>query len=336
MSIRRSGSVNSRGLRTLTSPVKRMVDLDGEQESTDIHEQSRAILSLQSTVTELQQQIATHTFFEVEELRGELITSEQLFGESQRDNEQKHTTIEHQKQYVKQLESVLEIHLGVSWRVRDRYPIATVILAHPSTQIDHNVPTPLLNASTGFAASTPLPKPALHALRHSVSFSSKRALGTGTAAQKHARRSSAMEWGTLMKVNEEVAPPTPHTLDNTPTGAMRRLEGKPDTRLGVSLIDTPRTTRTMLSVPALSTAVTTPVRPEGQAEKGSQQLDEVAKMIAALPSLIQVSAAGREAQRVATIKGIVDSAERRADEREARLRAMLAAVQREDGRSTAV
>ncbi|WVR09764.1 hypothetical protein IAU60_006840 [Kwoniella sp. DSM 27419] len=185
---------------SLSSPNK-----DSTDETTalkrSLESSNRVNQSLRTRIAELEQHVEHATGPEVERLAKELSTLEDLFAQTQRDNETKHAEAERQKVYVKALEDLLAANLGDDWRSSNH-------LFPPSSSV------PLVTPST------PLPKPrtpAAHTLRHSVSFSSNRPL-----VHKHRRASSVMDLrlAGLQSVKEDDV-----GMDDTPTGAMRRLNG---------------------------------------------------------------------------------------------------------------
>jgi hypothetical protein len=112
-------------------------------------------------------------------------------------------------------------------------------------QVDNDIPSveSIASANPIFDASTPLPKPTEH-LRHStsVTFSNKRSSCLVT------RRTSAMNWSAMTKVKE-----ADYELDNTPTGALKRLTGS----VNVEPTNVPATIACM-NAPSLSRPVREP------------------------------------------------------------------------------
>ncbi|ORY27688.1 hypothetical protein BCR39DRAFT_537984 [Naematelia encephala] len=197
MSLHRSTSRASYQL-TSTSPTKR---LSSQPNNFGVGTTSATTLpsdmqdTCHDTLLQLEQEIA--------DLRRELGTAEDLLARSQKDNEQKHEQNEHYKSYVKTLEKLLDDTHTPSWRE------------------DINVHHPQNIATTAFFASTPLPKPSpANALRQTASFtlSARRSV---RATQLH--RASAMDFGALKQIQELKEIPD---RDETPTAAMRRLEGR--------------------------------------------------------------------------------------------------------------
>ncbi|WVQ94338.1 hypothetical protein IAU59_001417 [Kwoniella sp. CBS 9459] len=162
---------------------------------------NRTNSALRNKIGDLETNIEHGTGPEVERLNKELSTLEDLFARTQRDNETKHAEGERQKTYVKELENLLSTTLGPDW------------------QASHNVYPPA-STTTIVTPSTPLPGPRqapTSSLRHSVSFSKR-----NTGKQVHRRASSAMDLKMmcLQAVREDES-----GLDDTPTGALRRLNG---------------------------------------------------------------------------------------------------------------
>ncbi|OCF42509.1 hypothetical protein I317_03625 [Kwoniella heveanensis CBS 569] len=178
---------------------------------------NRTNAALRGKISDLEIHIEHGTEPEVERLSKELFTLEDLFAQTQRDNEEKHAESERQKAYVKELESLLSTSLGPNWKESHNLypPAATTTTVTPSTPL-------------------PAPKPApSSALRHSVSFSNKRSM-----SKVHRRASSVMDLNLicLQAVKEDDA-----GLDDTPTGALRKLNGSLNgkARLGAPLGDGP-------------------------------------------------------------------------------------------------
>ncbi|BEI95757.1 hypothetical protein CcaverHIS631_0107060 [Cutaneotrichosporon cavernicola] len=140
-------------------------------------------------VMDLREDLAARpTEDEVYAMRMEWETSENLFAESQKDNEQKHNTIENLRQYVKALESKLEETLGEDWK-------EYCVLPDPR------------GAGNTCGNATPLPKPKLR-----PSASIKRA-----SRHSHTRSVSVADARSLRELETAV--------DKTPAGALRALEG---------------------------------------------------------------------------------------------------------------
>ncbi|BEJ11256.1 hypothetical protein CspHIS471_0106780 [Cutaneotrichosporon sp. HIS471] len=154
-----------------------------------MQEQETEILRLTREVMDLREDLAARpTEDEVYAMRMEWETSENLFAESQKDNEQKHNTIENLRQYVKALESKLEETLGEDWK-------EYCVLPDPR------------GAGNTCGNSTPLPKPKLR-----PSASIKRA-----SRHSHTRSVSVADARSLRELETAV--------DKTPAGALRALEG---------------------------------------------------------------------------------------------------------------
>ncbi|WWC98865.1 hypothetical protein V866_005759 [Kwoniella sp. B9012] len=161
--------------------------------------------SLRNRIIDLETLIEHNTGPEVERLNKELATLEDLFAKSQKDNEAQYAESERQKAYVKELENLLTTTLGMDW------------------QESHNIYPPAPTTSL-VTASTPLPPPKpTHQLRHSVSFSNKR-----SSSKLHKRASSVMDLGlmSLQAVKEDDM-----GVDDTPTGALRKLSGSTSTSI---------------------------------------------------------------------------------------------------------
>ncbi|WOO78885.1 uncharacterized protein LOC62_02G002424 [Vanrija pseudolonga] len=167
-----------------------------------LKEKEAEIIRLGNEVSKLREELSVRpTQEDLDSVRNEWQTSEELFSQSQRDNEQKHMTIENQRQYIRvgtrftfglthqNLEHKLEETLGESWK-------------------EFITPSPL-SRSTSFNASTPVGKSAPH--RSSVSF--KRA--------SRARPMSSIELG--RGLSELASLPEPEV--STPASALRKLEG---------------------------------------------------------------------------------------------------------------
>ncbi|WWD16809.1 hypothetical protein CI109_101241 [Kwoniella shandongensis] len=159
--------------------------------------------SLRARNVELDTYINNNTGPEVQRLTKELTTVEELLVQTQRDNENKQTENERQRLYIKAMESFMNTNHGSSWREDHQLypPQATTTLVTPAT---------------------PLPKPRVQpssTLRHSVSFSSKRP----TSSRPNRRASSIMDLGTMSL--QAVREMGDDAADDTPTGALRRLNG---------------------------------------------------------------------------------------------------------------
>ncbi|WVF66726.1 hypothetical protein IAT40_001468 [Kwoniella sp. CBS 6097] len=167
--------------------------------------------ALRAKISDLENHIEHGTGPEVERLSKELSTLEDLFMQTQRDNEAKHAEGERQKAYVKELENLLNTSLGPDWKESHNLypPAATTTIVTPSTPLPAVKPTPSSS------------------LRHSVSFSKR-----NTSGKVHRRASSAMDlnlmW--LQAVKEDDA-----GVDDTPTGALRKLNGSVNGNMKVIL-----------------------------------------------------------------------------------------------------
>ncbi|KLT41027.1 hypothetical protein CC85DRAFT_286838 [Cutaneotrichosporon oleaginosum] len=159
------------------------------ERTTSLENQEGEILRLTREVIDLREELAARpTEDEVYAMRMEWETSETLFAQSQKDNEQKHNTIENLRQYVKALESKLEETLGEDWK-------------------DYCVLPDPRGSSNMCGNATPLPKPG-----KVRSTSIKR-----TSRHSHSRAVSAADARSLREL--EIA------VDKTPAGALRALEG---------------------------------------------------------------------------------------------------------------
>ncbi|WRT65404.1 uncharacterized protein IL334_002347 [Kwoniella shivajii] len=184
-----SASVES-GLRDETAGLRKIID-----------GLNRTNASLRTRISELEKLIEHNTGPEVERLSKELSTLEDLFAGSQRDNEAQYAESERQKLYIKEMKNLLNSNLGSDW------------------QHSHNLYPPA-PTTTIVTPSTPLPPPKqsnVHILRHSVSFSSKR-----PTSKLHRRASSVMDLG---HVNLQAVKEDEVGMDDTPTGALRKLSG---------------------------------------------------------------------------------------------------------------
>ncbi|KAL7419861.1 hypothetical protein Q5752_005777 [Cryptotrichosporon argae] len=173
--------------------------------------QAAQIQSLNETVSSQQVALASEpSAEEMEALRREWQTSEELFAQSQKDNEQKHGTIESLKLHVKALEHLLEQTLGPTWKA------------------DHHIHAPV-PAPTSFPASTPLPLPTPRSARPLSMLSASQRPGSVSQASKrrlHARHASALDFGTTATVRAMGEFGIgPDVAETTPRTAMRKLEG---------------------------------------------------------------------------------------------------------------
>ncbi|WVW79697.1 hypothetical protein I302_101667 [Kwoniella bestiolae CBS 10118] len=161
---------------------------------------------LRGRITDLERLIEHNTGPEVERLNKELATLEDLFAKSQKDNEAHYAESERQKAYVKELENLLTTSLGMAW------------------QESHNIYPPAPTTAI-VTSSTPLPPPKpTHPLRHSVSFSNKR-----SSSKLHSRASSVLDLG-LMSLQAVREDERGMEVDDTPTGALRKLSGSTSTK----------------------------------------------------------------------------------------------------------
>lgn len=192
--------------------------------------------------------------------------------------------------------------------------------------------SPLLHTSTTFPASTPLPKPMAYAFRHSVSM----AHSSRTHSSILPNRNTMMDWASLTEV-KDVKDGLPE--DDTPTGAMRRLEG----RGKGSATPLPKTTLynhqrresdSKYPMTPISDSATASDRLESTTlSLDRKQVDQLLVLLASLPVrpsaciLLGSDAPLRslEPQAIAMTE-LLENVERRSEERERRLRTLITEV----------
>ncbi|KAL1410161.1 hypothetical protein Q8F55_004166 [Vanrija albida] len=299
-----------------------------------LKEKEAEIIRLGNEVSKLREELSVRpTQEDLDSVRNEWQTSEELFSQSQRDNEQKHMTIENQRQYIRNLEHKLEETLGESWK-------------------EFIAPSPL-GRSASFNASTPVGKPS-----HRSSASFKRT--------SRSRPISSIEIG--RSLSELASLPEPEV--STPASALRRLEGtRESTESGAdspvsSLSEAtkhPDYVHLGVTRPSPQQIVhgfgQTPVaeRKQQRLSSGSlsnaassqllEQMSALAALVKALPGSVaeQIEAAtdrGRERAEEANLKvevhkqviiELLDAAEQRAELRELRLQGILAEAKASSG-----
>ncbi|KAI9632294.1 uncharacterized protein MKK02DRAFT_40597 [Dioszegia hungarica] len=148
---------------------------------------------------------------DIEAVRSEWETCEDLLAQSQKDNEEKYKIIERYKQYTKELEKLIECSCGAAWRD------------------DHGIP-PFSTAIPATSASTPLPKPQPSMLRHSTSITQSTKRSTRLVGRIASQQIDPRHLDSLREVSETLT-------DSTPTDAMRRLQGKDTPARPGSLLD---------------------------------------------------------------------------------------------------
>ncbi|GMK54560.1 hypothetical protein CspeluHIS016_0111460 [Cutaneotrichosporon spelunceum] len=262
-----------------------------------VQEQETEILRLTRDVLDLREQLAARpTEDEVYAMKMEWETSETLFAESQKDNEQKHNTIENLRQYVKALESKLEETLGEDWK-------EYCVLPDPR------------GAGNICGNATPLPKPKLRS-----SASTKRA-----SRHSHTRVVSMTDARSLRELET--------MTDKTPTGALRALEGirELDSRPTPAEIVASFEAASPLKDARMERSASY----QSMREPKEKELAALVAAIKALPGSLSaqveralgreesVAEARREETREAILE-VLDAAESRAEAREIRLQGLLA------------
>ena len=199
-------------------------------------------------------------------------------------------------------------------------------------QLAHGV-NPFIQSTNNFAASTPLRKPAANNLRNSstLSFSNRR------SSRSLLNRSTLMESFSLKEVDESKGAPG---SDDTPTGALRRLEGNRDDstmlaqrssgqtlQKSVTVTQQPRTTN---ETPKIGHRQPLPSQSGPLLEP-----DKMEKLLPELISLLQSVSALRSPNtcpdssvdaQLSTMKNMLNDTEKRSEVREARLQNLVSAV----------
>ena len=221
---------------------------------------------------------------------------------------------------VQELERIISDVLGPDWKV------------------DHQVRPPL-SQSTCFSASTPLPKPSMAALRRSVSVmpSAKRSSKIATRHLSASTFGSLNTQGPLLFENRDVP-----EMDDTPTGAMRKLLGSSSRPHHLTKTDRavsgtkPSTLHAQTSSPS-KLAATHPVIPVEQPPRVQPsahvpQLDH--DQVKALLQILAVTSGANDRAKAPDDKVLlqtlerIEKAEKAAQAREERLRTMLEEVSR--------
>jgi hypothetical protein len=188
-------------------------------------------------------------------------------------------------------------------------------------QNDHHVRPPL-SQSVVFSASTPLPKPSASALRRSVSI-----LPSTKRSSRNVTRHASVSDFASFKIKTAFAAEARADMDETPTGAMRKLTGRPPSLLeGRPRVLTNGGTQALAYHPESvpdgplcsakmdATQSTSPLPPSVP--------DDIKALLSLLASSIAKPRDGTLAQTLQSI----ETAERSARARETRLRLMLQAV----------